>query len=71
MASHGLLHLIVVQGLRQSLVVSTFDSFSIQGSPVVATILLLNYPWTLGLQDLNGIPVGLGIEIGRAKRFKV
>lgn len=29
MASHGLLHLIVEQGLRQHLVVSTFDSFSI------------------------------------------
>lgn len=35
---------------------------------MIATILLLNYPWTLGLQELNGIPVGLRIEIGRAKR---
>lgn len=34
---------------------------------MIATILFLNYPWTLVLQDLNGIP-GLGIGIGSGKR---
>lgn len=51
MASHGFSHLNVVQSLRLGVVVSTSDSFSIQESPVIATIILLNYPWTLGLQD--------------------
>lgn len=71
MASHGLLHLIVEQGLRQHLVVSTFDSFFYLRVTCDSHYLVTKYPWTLGLQDLNGLPVGLGIEIGREKREKV